>query len=320
MTPTNPTEWAQKVRARTPSLLELGKAVPKLVLSFGGCGFLVTYSLGVALYLQQERKALLAESVFLGAGSGVLPALALACGPAAVNLEHLLQFILDNRFAVTDEAKRLEVMTAGIHRFLPSNALELVGDRLALTIGFSNRDPGYLRQPKANIHFGHHIARWEDWADLGQNLLAATAPNTQRPMTFRGASNVLRGTMMSLSSELDQCCRHVYIHGYIGFRRNKNQARHNILIGRHGFLGNTHFSFPKQALLAFMPVLGGEDRKEELQLAYDAGYHDARRYERWEEDPYFFAKADRSPCDDFNFRTLRAGFFGGKRAAEKWEL
>ncbi|CCW61857.1 unnamed protein product [Phytomonas sp. EM1] len=319
MTATDPNEWIQKVRAKTPSLLEIGKTAPRVVLSFGGCGFLVTYALGVALYLQQERKELLAQSFLLGAGSGVLPALALACGPKAVNIEQLRDFIVDHRFAVTDEAKRIEVMMQGIRRFLPANALDLIGDRLALTIGFSNKDPGYMQQRKENIHFGHHISQWESWEDLAQNILVATAPNTRKPMLFRDAHNVLRGTMMSLSSELDQCCRHVYIHGYIGMRYNRYQTRHNILIGKHGYLGNTHFSFVKQVLLAFLPTFGRE-RREELLQAYDAGYHDARRYERWEEDPYLFAKADRSPNDDFNFRTLRAGLFGGKNATDRWEL
>lgn len=318
--PTDPKEWIKKVRAKTPVLLEVGKPAPKAVLSFGGCGFLVTYSLGVALYLQQEKKELLSQCFLLGAGSGVIPALALACGPSAVNLETVRDFILDNRFTVTDEEKRIDVLTNGINRLLPKNALDLVKGRLALTIGFSNRDVGYMSQAKENIYFGHHIAQWEDVSDLGQNILAAMAPNTNKPMTFRDADNVLRGTMMSLSSELDQYCRHVYIHGYAGYPYNRNQARHNIMFGKHGFLGNTHFSFPKQVLLAFAPLIGGNVRREELMEAYDVGYNDARRYERWEEDPYFYAKADRSPEDDFNMRSLRAFLFRGKNASERFEL
>lgn len=320
MPPTDPKEWVKKVRSKTPTLLEVGRPAPKAVLSFGGCGFLVAYSLGVALYLQQEKKEFLSHCYLLGAGTGVIPALALACGPKAVSIEKVRDFILENRFTVTDEDKRIEVITRGINELLPKNALDLVNGRLALTIGFSNKDAGYMSQAKENIYFGHHIAQWDDVSDLGQNILASMAPNTSRPMIFRDADNVLRGTMMSLSSELDQYCRHVYIHGYSGYRYNKNQARHNIMFGKHGFLGNTHFSFPKQVLLAFAPLIGGEVRKEELMEAYDAGYHDARRYERWEEDPYFYAKADRSPGDDFNFRNLRANLFGGKKASERFEL
>ncbi|EPY28292.1 hypothetical protein AGDE_05709 [Angomonas deanei] len=220
--------------------------------------------------------------------------------------------MVDNRFQVTDDERRIEVMSRGINTLLPRDAVELVKGRLALTVGFSNRDPGYMTQSKENVYFGHHIASWTDFDDLGQNILAATAPNVNKPMIFRGADNVLRGTMLSLSSELDQYCRHIYIHGYCGMRYNKNQSRHNIMFGKHGFLANTHFSFPKQALMAFAPNLGGEARKEDLIQAYDAGYFDAKRYERWEEDPYFYAKADRSPNDDFSFTTLRAGLFGSK--------
>lgn len=320
MPPTIPREFIAKVRAKTPTLLEVGKPAPKAVLSFGGCGFLVTYSLGVALYLQTEKKELLANSFLLGAGTGVIPAVALACGPRDVSLEQVRDFIVDHRFAVTDEAKRLAVMTQGINELLPKNAVDLVKGRLALTIGFSNKDHGYMTQAKENIYFGHHIAQWDDYDDLAQNLLASTAPNTEKPMVFREADNVLRGTMMSLSSELDQYCRHIYIHGYAGYRYNKNQTRHNVFFGRHGFLGNTHFSFPTQVRLAFAPGIGGESSKEALLRAYDAGYHDARRYERWEEDPYFYAKADRSPGDDFNVRHLRASLFGGKAAEERFEL
>jgi len=319
MSRTVPREWAKNVRAKTPTLLEVGKPAPKAVLSFGGCGFLVTYSLGVALYLQQEKKDFLASSFLLGAGTGVIPALALACGASTVNLDHVRDFIVDHRFTVTDEDKRIEVMTEGINRLLPKNAIELVTGRLALTIGFSNKDPGYMSQSKENLYFGHHIAEWDDLHDLAQCLLVATAPNTHKPMIYRNVDNALRGTMMSLSSELDQYCRHVYIHGYAGYRYNKNQTRHNIMFGKHGYLGNTHMSFWKQVLFGFAPLLAGEAGREGLLQAYDAGYYDARRYERWEEDPYFFAKADRSPNDDFNMRTLRAGLFG-KAAGERFEL
>ncbi|KAH9600228.1 hypothetical protein LSM04_009283 [Trypanosoma melophagium] len=320
MAPTDPREWARKVRSKTPVLLEVGRPAPRAVLSFGGCGFLVTYALGVAQYLQQEKPELLAHAFLLGAGTGVIPAVALACGPRAVKIEDVRDAVLDHRFLVTDEEARIAAFTSCINKLLPRNAVELVSGRLALTIGFSNKDPGYMAQSKAHIHFGHHIAQWSDVDDLAQCIMAATAPNTERPMIFRDADNVMRGTMMSLSSELDQYCRHIYIHGYAGYRYNKHQTRHNIFFGRHGFLANTHFSFWRQAWLAFAPNIGGEARRDELIEAYDAGYNDARRYERWEEDPYHFAKADRSPSDDFNFRQLRANLFGGKSAEERFEL
>ncbi|KAG8348436.1 hypothetical protein ERJ75_000998000 [Trypanosoma vivax] len=320
MPATDPREWIKKVRSKTPVLLEVGKPAPRAVLSFGGCGFLVTYSLGVALYLQQEKADFLAHSFLLGAGTGVIPAVALACGPRAVNIEKIRDAIVDNRFMVTDEEKRVEVFTKCINQFLPRNAVELVAGRLALTIGFSNRDAGYMTQSKEHVHFGHHIAQWTDVNDLGQCIMAATAPNTTKPMIFRDADNVMRGTMMSLSSELDQYCRHIYIHGYCGYPFSRHQTRHNIFFGRHGFLSNTHFPFWRQALLAFAPTIGGNARRDDLLEAYDAGYNDARRYERWEEDPYHFAKSDRSPNDEFSFRQLRANLFGGKRAHERFEL
>lgn len=318
--PTDPVVFAKKIGARTPALLEVGRAAPKAVLSFGGAGFLVTYALGVAAFLQQEKASFLNECFFLGAGSGVIPAVALACGASTANLENIRDFIVDHRFMVTDEAKRIEAVTKGISELLPANCAQLMKNRVALTVGFSNRDPGFKQQKKEHFRFGYHISDWKDFDDVAQNILVAMAPNTLKPMIFRDANNVLRGTMMSLSSELDQYCRHVYIHGYVGLRKNKNQSIHNIMFGRHGYIGNTHFPFWKQAICAFSPLLGGDARKVDLLEAYDAGYHDARRYERWTEDPYFYAKSDRSPSDDFNFRNLRSSLFRGKKGAERFEL
>lgn len=318
MPPTIPKEFIKKVRAKTPTLLEVGRTPPKLVLSFGGAGFLVTYSLGVALFLQQEKKDMLAKSFLLGAGSGSLAATALACGPQHVSIEKVRDAVVNNLFLVTDEPKRLATMSSALDTLLPKSAHQLVNGRLALTIGFSNKDPGYLQQAKENIQFGHHIAVWDNWEDLKQNLLVATAPNMDKPMQFRDADNALRGTLMSLSSELDQYCRHVHIHGYCGYKYNRKQTRHNTFFGRHGFIANTHTSFPFQVLQAFCPNVGAASRKEELLRAYDAGFHDARRYERWEEDPYHYAKSDRSPSDDFNWKNIRAGLFS--KNTDKYEL
>lgn len=317
---TNPAEFAKRIRAKTPALLEIGKTVPKAVLSFGGAGFLVTYELGVASFLCQEKSAFLQKCFFLGAGSGVIPAVALACGVNASYLEKIRDFIVDHRFMVADEAKRVEAVSSGISELLPQDCSALMRNRIALTVGFSNRDPGFKQQKKEHFRFGYHISDWKDFHDVAQNILVAMAPNTQKPMVFRDANNVLRGTMMSLSSELDQYCRHIYIHGYVGLKRNKQQSIHNVLFGRHGYIGNTHFPFWKQAICAFAPIVGGEARKVDLLDAFDAGYHDARRYERWEEDPYFFAKADRSPSDDINFKNMRASLLNRKGSADRFEL
>lgn len=318
--PTNPVEFAKRIRSKTPALLEIGKSVPKAVLSFGGAGFLVTYGLGVASFLSQEKQALLQNCFFLGAGSGVIPAVALACGATPSYLEKIRDYVVDHRFMVIDEAKRIETIRKGICELLPQDCCKHMRDRVALTVGFSNRDPGFKQQKKEHFRFGYHISDWKDFEDVAQNILVSMAPNTQQPMVFREANNVLRGTMMSLSSELDQYCRHIYIHGYVGLRQNKHQNIHNILFGRHGYIGNTHFPFWRQAICAFAPLVGGDTRKRDLLEAYEAGFHDARRYERWEEDPYFFAKPDRSPSDDFNFKNMRASLFNTKKSAERFEL
>lgn len=317
---TNSAEFAKRIGARTPALLEVGRVPPRAVLSFGGAGFLVTYALGVAAFLLQEKAPLVNECFFLGAGTGVIPAIALGCRASVSQVEKVRDFIVDHRFMVTDEARRIEAVKKGIALLLPPNCHQLMENRVALTVGFSNRDPGFKRQPKKHLLYGYHISSWSNFDDVAQNILVATAPNTLKTMKFRDADNVMRGSMMSLSSELDQYCRHIYIHGYVGFRHNKKQSCHNILFGRHGYLGNTSSPFWKQVICAFSPLLGGDRRREDLLDAYDAGYYDAKRYERWVEDPYFYAKADRSPSDDFNFRNMRASIFNGKRGAERFEL
>ena len=303
-------DWVRQVRAKTPTLLEVGKPHPKAVISFGGAGHLVTYSLGAALYLQQEKKELVGKSFLLGAGSGVIPALVLAFGPAQLNIDKVRDAILDNPFAVSDEPSRLDVMKSQLEALMPQNAHKLAEGRVALAISFSNKDAGFHRQQKENILYGHHIASWTDRDDLVACVMAATAPNNHKQMTFREAKNVLRGTQTSLSSELDSYCRHVHIHGFCGLQRAKNHTRHNFYFGRHGFIANTHFSPLKQCWLAFAPHILNSGRKEELREAFDHGYNDARRYERWEEDPYHFAKADRSPSQEYSWKNARAALFG----------
>jgi hypothetical protein len=304
-------DWIGQVRAKTPTLLEVGKPPPKAVLSFGGAGHLVTYSLGVAQFLQEEKKELVGKSFILGAGSGVIPALALAMGPSNVSLTKVRDAVVDNPFAVTDEPSRLTKLRAQLEALVPPNAHKLVDGRVALAISFSNKDSGFHRQIKENILFGHHVASWSDREDLISCVMAATAPNHDKMMTFRDAKeNVMRATQNSLSSELDTYCRHVHIHGFCGLAKFKSHNRHNTYFGRHGFLANTHFSPIKQCFLAFRPDVMNGARKTELLEAFDHGFNDARRYERWEEDPYHFAKADRSPSSDYSWKNARATLFG----------
>jgi hypothetical protein len=167
------------------------------------------------------------------------------------------------------------------------------------------RDSGYYMQEPHNQLYGAQIPTFDDKADVTELLLAATAPNNNRPYKFRGMP-VMRGTQRSISSQLDPFVRHVYIHGLAGTKSNVYK-HHRILIGRHGCLANTHQIGRRQQQLAAYPFLGGEDA---LRQAFDDGYHDARRYERWEEDPYHYAKADRSPGEDTDWRDVRAAIFG----------
>lgn len=306
-TSNDPFEWAKQIRARTPTLLEVGKKAPKCVLSFGGAGFLATYSLGVALYLQREQPKLLAESYLLGSGTGIFPALALACGPQVVDIEKLRDAIIAQPFRVWREDQRRQVVREAAEKFVPENVAALANGRCCATVGMSTSDHGYNRQPPPNQLFGCHIATFDNKKDTVDLIVAATCPNHRQPCAYRGLP-VTRGTWRSLSSELDQYVRHIHIHGYAGFRNMKQHTRHNFYFGRHGTIVNCAGGPLEQLWLCSAPY-GGADK---LRDAFDRGFNDARRYERWVEDPYHFAKPDRSAGSDGDWREIRAAVFGQK--------
>jgi hypothetical protein len=305
-------QWSRKIRAQTPELLQVGKQAPKVVLSFGGAGFLATYSLGVALYLQKEQPKLLASAFLLGAGTGVLPAVALACGPETMKLEDLRDDIIANaNFKTSDEPTRRLRVLEGCEKWLPENVHTLMNGRCAITVNMSTRDSGYYEQPAHRQLTGWHISTFDNKVDVAELLCAATCPQQQKVTLFRGEP-VTRGSWRSLSSEMDQYVRHIYIHGLAGYPRSIAHTRHNHYFGRHGSLCNTHSYWALQFLHGCHPGLFKGASAEALRVAFDNGFHDARRYERWQEDAYHFAKPDRSPGGDADWREIRAAVFGNK--------
>ena len=296
------------VRAQTPRLLEVGKAAPKIIFSFAGAGFLVTYSLGVAKYLQQEKQSLLAQGYFLGAGSGVLPAVALAAGPQAIDLDKVNSHIVDNIFNVSQEPTRVTKMREACELFLPSHIHTLMNGRCALAVSMSNRDTGFLKQAGEVQLYGNHICIFDNKTDVTDCILAATCPNSQVCYPFRGM-NVVRATQNSLASQLDQYIRHVYVLGLAGNPSSRQHQRHVSFFGRHGALVNTHDHWASQLLTACRPATMRRRSEDLLRQSYENGFHDARRYERWEEDVYHFAKPDRAPSEDDDWRTIRGGLF-----------
>lgn len=315
----DPADFIRAIKAKTPVLLELGKPKPKIVLSFGGAGWLVAYSLGVAHYLLQEQKELCNQSYIIGAGSGVLPATALACGisGANVNMEKIMEWLCDDKkifSVVKGDEKRKKLIAEGCKMFLPRDAAPMLNGKCSLMVGMSNRDQGFVEQKKNEILFGHHISSFDSNEDITELMIAATCTDTNKLATFRGAERAcMRATCMSFAAEADQYIRHVYIHGLCGYPYSRKHMRHNHYFGKHGFVVNTHQNYPKQFLLACFPTLGGKNRGSQLRQAFDDGFHDARRYERWEEDPYHFVKPDRSTGGDEDWRTIRAAVFGAKK-------
>ena len=317
----DPVSWARLVRAQTPRLVEVGKPKPKVILSFGGAAWLVTYSLGVAEYLANEQKDLLAESYIVGAGTGVIPAAGLACG--VTNFEKVKDFFLkeENLFNVHKGHKqREELMRAGCKEFLPLGADKLMNGKVALTIGMNNRDLGFRQQKQENLLYGHHISMFDSNEDITDCMVAAIECDVSKLRTFRGVTNgVQRGSCMSMSSQVDQYIRHIYIHGLCGYPYSRKHMRHNNHFGRHGMLVNTHAVYGYQFWQALQPCWGGRKRArfDELNQAFENGFHDARRYERWEEDVYHYAKPDRSVGGDEDWKNIRVALFGSRKKAEE---
>ena len=301
--------FRDKLQARTPELLQVGRAPPKCVISFGGAGCLVTYSLGVAAYLHREKQSLLASSFILGAGSGSIAAAALACG-AAVSFETIRDMVIDRAYSANDHPTHVAAMKQGISALLPRNAHELMNGRVAIALGPSNRDVAFYEQPAQQRQNGWHICSWRDADDVGECLIAASNGSTTTPYTYRECP-CFRATFSCLSSELDQFVRHVHIHGFAGFPNQASHQKHRVFIDRHGFLSYTGQPPVFQFLAAAAPAapIASTWAKDVLRSAFDAGFHDARRYERWEEDAYFYAKPDRSPSKEKNWSQFRASFF-----------
>ena len=308
--------FRDKLGAQTPQLLQVGKPPPKCVLCFAGSGHLVTYQLGVAAYLHQEKQQLLCKSYFLGAGSGSIAAAALACG-SQVNFTAIRDQIINNAYSVEDTDKHQERMKQGIERLMPRNAHQLMNGRVAIALGPSNRDAAWYEQPSQHKLNGWHISSWKDEDDVAQCLIAASNSSSARPIQYRGCP-CTRSTWVSLSSELDPYVRHIHIYGYCGQNNKPSHAKHRVFIDRHGYLSYTGQPAWAQFLAMAMPdwKVSASWSRDVLRSAYDAGFHDARRYERWDEEAYFYAKPDRSPSKDKNWRNLRAGLFGSSMQTE----
>jgi hypothetical protein len=310
--------WKDRVkllRAQTPKLLELNRRPPTLVLSFGGSGFLVTYSLGVAMWLLEERKDLLNRTFFAGSGSGVIPAVAMCVKNPPI--QKIVDEICGNLFNVADEKKRQEVLRKLLPQYLPKDAFQQVQGRCALTLNLPNRDPEYHKQPSINVLFGHHIASWDDNVDLMECMIAAMACDEKSLPIYRGVK-VVRGSTLSMATEIDSYVRHVYVHGLCGYPYSRKHQRHSFFTGKHGFLSNREFHYARQFTTAILPhknLFG--DSKSALMKSFDAGYHDARRFERWEEDPYLYAKPDRSPGGGTEWKSLRQAIFGKMKVDPK---
>ena len=322
-TVTDPVNWSKNIRAQIPTLLQVGKPTPKAVLSFGGCGMLCTYSLGVGQYLLAEKKDLVRQCYVVGTGSGTIPALALCSEDPAATPEMIKDYLVENVFDVHHEDTRLKVIGEGCRKFIPEDIHERMKGRCTLAVGMSNRDLYYSRQPINQQMFGAMISSFDSKEDVADCVIAATAPNATMPCVFRG-EKCTRGTWKCLSVELDQYVRHIYIHGLSGYPHSSHHTRHNHYIGRHGFLCNSHWNWKRQFLVAIWPKripMLATSNIEVLKEAFEKGFNDARRYERWEEDVYLNAKPDRSVNDSLDMKNIRAAIFGSsERDAEAAKL
>lgn len=322
-TVTDPINWSKNMRAQIPNLLQVGKPSPKAVLSFGGCGMLCTYSLGVVQYLLAEKKEFVRQCYVVGTGSGTIPAVALCAEDPAATPEMIKDFICDHVFDVHHEEIRQDVLRQGCSKFIPEDIAERMKGRCTLAVGMSNRDLNYPRQPINQQMFGAMISAFDSKADVSDCIVAATAPNATMPCIFRG-ERCTRATWKCLSAELDQYVRHIYIHGLSGYPHSGHHSRHNHYIGRHGFLANSHWNWKRQFLVAIWPKripFLASSNLEVIRESFEKGFNDARRYERWEEDVYVNAKPDRSSNDSLDMKNIRAAIFGSSNTgAEEKKL
>ena len=314
---TAPHEFVKLIRAQTPRLIEIGKPRPKLVLSFGGAGWLFTYGLGVAEFLSREYKQLLNETYFLGSGSGVIPATALSLGITDMHKVKDLLLTKENLFNVMDggaSEMRNKLVDLVAEKYLPPRADALMNGKVTLALGMTQSDRGFkMQEPDMMIH-GHHISMFDDNPDIASCLKAAMVCNKYDPATFRyGDKKVARATSVAHCSQLDQAIRHVYVKGLSGNPSTRRAQRHNHIFGVHGSLVNTHHHWIKQYQFACLPTaVGGRAASlDALNESFDNGYQDARRYERWLEDSYHFAQADRSLETKGDMRNLRAMWWIG---------
>ena len=277
--------------ARPPKLTQLGEKAPKMVLSFGASGTLATYGLGVGQYLLDHHKKLMDECYFIGSGSGVLPAVAL---PLASDLgnRHLLkeyfEIIMKETavpFHLFREAKRAEYVKRGLSEML---GLEDLHTRLRGRCSiFLHPDPKYLYGrthgilDRHQILFGLPVSHWRSSADLRECMEAAMAPSHKHSLNFRGV-RAMSSSKHSLSPQLDQSIRHIYVHGFAGKGYSSREKLHAHVFGRHGSLVNVSTTFLAQTLSQSFPL----PLKYVLTKAYHQGYEDASKYHRWEEDPY----------------------------------
>ena len=285
-------EALRRLESAQPKLIEVGRPTPQLVVSFGGSGALVTYSLGVAQWLLENRGDLLNQWYFVGSGTGVLPAVAL---PLAVQKKepHLLREI--SKYVVQqaprhvfDEDLRRKYILDGLRKFVPEDAHCVLEGRVCLfahinfefIIGRTHED-----LPNSSILYGNPLIKWDSSAELSQCMDAAMVPYRTHSIDFRGIP-LLSATKYSLSSEVSSHLRHVYVHGYAGNAIRTSHTRHNYVFGRHGTLANTSVSFRRQFWANCFPGWS----KQVLESSYHAGYRDASRYHRWEEDPYYRAR------------------------------
>jgi hypothetical protein len=314
-TVTDPVNWAKNMKAQVPNLLQVGKPTPKAVLSFGGAGLLCTYSLGVVQYLLAEKKDFVRTCYIVGTGTGTIPAVALCAEDPTATPEKIKDFLVENVFDVHHEEIRREVLLKGCQQFIPQDIAERMRGRCTLCVGMSNRDLYFPRQPMNQQLFGAMISNFDSKEDVTDCIVGATAPNATIPYTFRG-ERITRATWKCMSAELDQYVRHIYIHGLSGYPHSGHHTRHNNFIGRHGFIANSHWNWKRQFLCAIWPKrvpFLANSNIEVIKEAFEKGFNDARRYERWEEDVYLNAKPDRSANDSLDMKNIRAAIFGTNR-------
>ncbi|KNH08379.1 hypothetical protein XU18_1092 [Perkinsela sp. CCAP 1560/4] len=278
-----------------PQLVKVGEKPPKLIVSFGDSDILMNYGLGVAQYLLDNHLPLLKQAYFIGTGSGTIPAVCLSL--ASQNSKSTLITDFFRRMTSNISSLPIYLREAQRREFISNTlkSLASLDEPEKLLLGkcslFLHPNPNFIFGrvhgilDRYHVLYGLPVSEWRSKEDLIQCIEASMAPSYKHFIPFRGIP-IVKASRYSLSPQVDQAIRHVYVHGYAGGGYMSREKLHAHVFGHHGSIFNVSTSHYLQRLCISYPrVFSGS-----IEKTYHQGYKDAAQFSRWEEDPYHYSR------------------------------